>query len=72
MNWLNEGGIDRVIRVVIGLTLLVLGFGGFVGGTLGLVFKIVGFIPLITGLVGFCPLYSLFRINTLGKKPVGN
>lgn len=60
----NESAIDRIVRVVLGVVLLVLGWGGIVGGTLGLVFKILGFLPLLTGLVGFCPLYFLLKIKT--------
>jgi hypothetical protein len=44
--------------------LLALGWGGIVTGGWGLFLKIVGFIPLLTGAVGFCALYSLFKINT--------
>ncbi len=61
---LNESGLDRIIRVVLGVILLVLGWGGIVGGTWGLVFKILGFLPLLTGLVGFCPLYALLKFKT--------
>ncbi len=60
----NEAGWDRIIRVVIGLALLYLGWSGAVAGSLGLVFKILGFIPLITGLIGWCPLYSIFKFST--------
>ncbi|KAF0110979.1 MAG: hypothetical protein FD147_1285 [Chloroflexi bacterium] len=61
---MNESNVDRIIRVIIGAALLVLGWGEFVGGTLGLVFKILGFLPLLTGLVGFCPVYALFKTRT--------
>lgn len=61
---LNESGLDRIIRVVLGVILLVLGWGGIVGGTWGLVFKILGFLPLLTGIVGFCPLYTLLKFKT--------
>jgi len=61
---INQSKIDRIIRVILGIVLLTLGWGGIVSGTWGLVFKIVGFIPLITGLVGWCPLYALFKIKT--------
>jgi hypothetical protein len=64
MSFLNESGVDRIIRVVIGVVLLVLGWGGIVDGGLGLVFKILGFVPLLTGLVGYCPLYPLIKIRT--------
>lgn len=60
----NESSIDRYIRVIVGVVLLVLGWTGIVGGTLGMIFKILGFLPLVTGLVGFCPLYALFRFKT--------
>lgn len=60
----NESTLDRVIRGILGVVLLVLGFGGFVGGGWGIVLIILGFISLITGVVGFCPLYALLKIST--------
>jgi membrane protein implicated in regulation of membrane protease activity len=56
---LNEGPLDRVLRVVVGLALLALVFVGphtWLGW--------FGVIPLLTGLVGFCPLYRLVGIRT--------
>jgi hypothetical protein len=64
MKFLNESGVDRLIRVVAGVIILALGWTGIVGGTFGLVLKILGFIPLLTGIVGWCPLYALFRFRT--------
>jgi hypothetical protein len=55
----NEGTLDRVIRVVLGLALLALVFVG-PHTWLGL----VGVVPLLTGVVGFCPLYRLVGIRT--------
>lgn len=60
----NESTVDRILRVILGIVLLVLGFGGFTSGGLALAFKILGFIPLITGVVGFCPIYALLKIRT--------
>lgn len=60
----NESGLDRIVRVVLGLVMLYLGWSGIVGGTVGLVLQYLGFIPLLTGVIGWCPLYSLFRIGT--------
>jgi hypothetical protein len=60
----NESAVDRGIRIVVGLALLALGFGGMVTGTLGTVLIVLGFVLLLTGLVGFCPLYALFKIKT--------
>ncbi len=60
---LNVGGYDRVFRIVAGLVLIALGF--FVlSGTWGTIIGIVGFIPLLTGLVGWCPLYLPFKFST--------
>lgn len=61
----NEGVVDRSIRVVVGLVILSLVFVG--PQTL---WGLVGLVPLITGLVGFCPLYKVLGLNTcpLSKK----
>jgi len=64
MNFINEAGWDRIVRVVVGLVLLALGWGGVVSGGLGTFLKIIGFVPLLTGLAGFCPLYALFKFCT--------
>lgn len=55
----NEGLFDRALRVIVGLAILALVFFGpqTPWGWLGLV-------PLLTGLVGFCPLYALIGLNT--------
>lgn len=55
----NVGGIDRVLRILVGLVLLVLAASGTVGwwGWLGVV-------PLVIGLLRFCPLYSLLGLRT--------
>jgi hypothetical protein len=62
MNFRNEGKVDRALRVIIGLAAISLAFVGpkTPWGWLGA-------IPLVTGLVGWCPAYSLFGINTSGK-----
>jgi Protein of unknown function (DUF2892) len=59
----NEGTIDRAIRVVVGLAGLSLVFVGP-----KMLLGLFGFIPLVTGLAGNCPLYSLFGLNTCGKR----
>ena len=55
----NEGTLDRTVRVLLGLALLALVFVG-PRSWLGL----IGLIPLLTGVVGFCPLYKLMGIRT--------
>ncbi|MDO8279375.1 MAG: DUF2892 domain-containing protein [Burkholderiaceae bacterium] len=55
----NEGAIDRSLRVVVGLVLLGLTATGYIG-----MWGYIGLIPLVTGAVGICPLYSVLGINT--------
>ncbi len=64
MSFRNEGNIDRGIRVVLGVLLLVAGWGGIVEGALGTVFQWLGFVLLATGLIGWCPLYAIFGFST--------
>jgi hypothetical protein len=56
---MNEGTLDRTIRVVLGLALVSTIFFGP-----QTMWGLVGLVPLATGLVGFCPLYRLVGINT--------
>jgi hypothetical protein len=67
----NEGTVDRALRVVAGVALLVIGFA-VVGGTAGTIMGIVGLVPLLTGLVGWCPLYSVFGIRTTEAAQTGS
>lgn len=55
----NVGGIDRVLRIVIGLVLIGLAATGTVG-----VWGWIGVVPLATAALGFCPLYTLLGFNT--------
>jgi hypothetical protein len=57
----NEGTLDRVLRVAAGLLLIGLAFTGTIGA-----WGYIGAVPLVTGAVGMCPLYSLLGINTCG------
>ncbi len=61
----NESNIDRIIRAVVGVVLLYLGFGGAMSGTLAIAADVLGAVLLLTGAVGFCPLYRLFNFSTL-------
>jgi hypothetical protein len=60
---INEGGLDRVVRVVVGLALIALAATGTVGW-----WGYIGIVPLITGAVGVCPAYSLLGLNTCPMK----
>ncbi len=59
----NVGGIDRILRIVIGLALVV--WTALAGGP---VWAWIGVVPLATGLMGFCGAYSIFGISTCKTK----
>jgi hypothetical protein len=63
----NLGTIDRSIRLVIAAILIILYFTHVVSGTLGIILLILSGIFIVTGILGFCPLYLPFKLNT-GKK----
>lgn len=55
----NIGGIDRILRIVVGLVLIGLAATGTVGW-----WGWIGVVPLLTGLFRFCPAYTLLGMNT--------
>ena len=59
----NEGSIDRIVRIVVGVILLSLVFIGPQSP-----WGWIGIVPLVTGLSGWCPAYTLFGINTCKMK----
>ncbi len=63
----NESNTDRIIRVVVGVVFLYLGFSGFMTGWLAIVVGLVGLLLLVTGALGFCPLYALLKMSTNKK-----
>ncbi len=73
MKYINEAGWDRVGRVILGVLLLALGWAEIVTGSFGTFIKFFGFVPLVTGIVGWCPIYGLFGFSTRqsrDKEPV--
>jgi hypothetical protein len=61
----NIGNIERIIRIVGGLVLIALAATSTVG-----VWGWLGLVPLATGLVGWCPPYTLLGINTCKNKNI--
>lgn len=59
----NVGGIDRVLRFVIGLVLVALAVTGTIGA-----WGWIGVVPLATATLGLCPLYSVLGFNTCPMK----
>lgn len=55
----NVGGVDRILRIIAGVVLLGLALTGYIG-----VWGYIGIVLLLTGLLKFCPLYSLLGIRT--------
>ncbi len=63
----NEGTIDRALRVVVGLALLAWYFMGS-GEGFWHTAKLIGIVPLATGLLGSCPLYTILGVSTCPMK----
>lgn len=59
----NVGGIDRILRVVVGIALIALTLAGTIGP-----WGWIGVVPLATGLFRICPAYSLIGVNTCPMK----
>lgn len=67
----NVGGLDRGIRLALGVPLVAAGLflaGGIRGEPLGILVSLVGFVGLFTGITGRCPLYVPFGISTAHLK----
>jgi hypothetical protein len=60
---LNVGGIDRILRIVVGIALVALTALGIIP-----VWGYIGVVPILTGLIGWCPAYPLLGINTCSMK----
>ncbi|WLF84766.1 DUF2892 domain-containing protein [Moraxella sp. ZY210820] len=59
----NLGQIDKIVRIILGLVILALVFTQVIGW-----WGLIGLIPLVTGVINFCPLYHLLGINTCKVK----
>ncbi|MFQ5629909.1 MAG: DUF2892 domain-containing protein [bacterium] len=65
----NVGGIDRAVRIILGIILLSLVPFAFAGPqTAWAYIGLIGIIPFITGIIGYCPPYELLGINTCKKE----
>ncbi|MBP7692410.1 MAG: DUF2892 domain-containing protein [Anaerolineales bacterium] len=62
--YVNEAGWDRIARVVGGLAMIAVWLTGVVAGGVGWVVGLLGIVLLVTGLVGICPLYLVFKFRT--------
>ena len=62
MSQLNVGNIDRTLRIVVGLVLIALAAFGTIGA-----WGFIGIVPLVTGVIGMCPLYKLLGFATTSR-----
>lgn len=60
----NMGSTDRIVRFVVAAIVAGLYFTNIISGTLGLVLMILGGVFLLTSFISFCPLYTIFGLNT--------
>ncbi len=60
----NVGSVDRTVRWIVGVALILLGVFGVLQGTAAIIGYVVAAIALITGMMRYCPLWAVFKINT--------
>ena len=63
----NMGSIDRILRTVLAVVVIVLYFTNQITGTAAIILGVLAVVFLLTSLVGFCPLYVPLGISTLKK-----
>jgi hypothetical protein len=61
------GSTDKIIRVLIAVVIAILFFTNVISGTLGIVLLVLAGVFVLTSLISFCPLYTLFGIYTCPK-----
>jgi hypothetical protein len=71
MTFTNEGASDRLIRLVVAIAF---GYAAWIAwpGTVGVVFGMIAALALVTGLVGWCPAYTVFGFSTTKKRRVAS
>jgi uncharacterized membrane protein HdeD (DUF308 family) len=60
----NESSLDRILRGILGLALLLVAFLAVPAGALQIVLAVIGVVLLLTGAIGFCPLYRILGLST--------
>lgn len=66
---LNMGAADRTIRLLIAIAIAVLYFTHTISGTLAVVLGLIAIAFVLTGLMGWCPLYTPLRVSTRKQPP---
>ena len=60
----NIGNADKLLRILFAVAIIVLYYTNVISGMLAIILMAVGIILLVTVLANFCPLYTIFGINT--------
>lgn len=60
----NMGSYDKLIRLLVAIALIILYYKGILAGVLGVAALLIALVFTITSLLSFCPLYTLFGVNT--------
>ena len=61
----NMGSVDKVIRILVAVVIAILFFTHVIEGTLGIVLMVLAGVFVLVSLIGFCPLYLPFGLNTV-------
>lgn len=64
MSYRNQSTPDRTVRVTLGLLMLTAGWLGMIEGLWQIVLEVFGWVPLVTGLIGWSPMYALLGLST--------
>jgi len=64
MSYRNLSNLDRAVRIVLGLLMLTAAWTGLAEGIWRSAFEVFGWVPLATGVVGWCPIYALLGFST--------
>lgn len=64
MTFTNQSPLDRTLRILVGLAMLIAGWTHLVTGVWGIALEVFGWVPLITGILGWCPVYAILGIST--------
>ena len=64
VGWGNLSGTERVARTLAGAAMLAAAWSGVVSGIAGVALQVFGWVPLATGIVGWCPFYAILGISS--------
>ena len=64
----NMGTTDKIIRIAAAVLIVILYFTGIISLTVGILLLVIAGVFILTSLISFCPLYTIFGINTCKTK----